>query len=398
VEPEIGERVASTARGRRYVLAAALLWSLGGGFAKTIHLDGQTIAFYRNVSNFPHHLNRAFVESKPETVTTRKYFFQAEQLYFESKYERAADLYKTPIEDPAWEGKKLSPLQAWRDLVLMKNKDYRRDSSNRETTAEIQIRYLTLHARFDGRDLRDQMSKAAVLLPLTPRARWVIRPAMVPLGLCFGAMTGLYVAAIKATTAANAIFLQCTSTFWMIPLSVWLLRERPDRRSVLGIGLATLGIAAIVLYGYDGRPDEGRGIALGLASGLGYAAVTVGLRGFRDLDPIWLSAINNLLGMLALGAWIVLTRGAIASTTPAQTLALFAFGVVQMAIPYALFARGLREIGAPEAGLIALLEPVLNPIWVVLVTGERPAAATLVGGLFLLSGVACRFAPSPRRT
>ena len=43
---------------------------------------------------------------------------------------------------------------------------------------------------------------------------------------------------------------------------------------------------------------------------------------------------------------------------------------------------------APEAGLIALLEPVLNPIWVVLVTGERPAPATLVGGLFLLAGVA----------
>jgi drug/metabolite transporter (DMT)-like permease len=289
VDPETGERGASPAVGRRYILAAAVLWSLGGVFAKTIPLDGQTIAFYRGL-------------------------------------------------------------------------------------------YAGL-----------------VLLPWVPRERRVFRPTMLPLGLCFGAMTGLYIAAIKATTAANAIFLQCTSTFWMIPLSIWLLRERPDRRSVLGIGLATLGIAAIVLYGYDGRPHEGRGILLGLASGLGYAGVTIGLRGLRDLDPIWLSAINNLLGALALGAWIVLSRGPIAWPPPAQTFALIAFGVVQMAIPYALFARGLREVGAPEAGLIALLEPVLNPIWVVLATGERPAAATLVGGLFLLSGVACRFAPSPRK-
>jgi DME family drug/metabolite transporter len=288
VEPEIGSRVAAPALGRCYVLAAALLWSLGGVFAKELALDGQTIAFYRGL--------------------------------------------------------------------------------------------------FAG----------LVLLPFIPRPRRAFRPAMLPLGLCFGAMTGFYIAAIKATTAANAIFLQCTSTFWMIPLSIVLLREPPDRRSVLGIGLATLGIAAIVLYGYDGRPDEGRGIALGLASGLGYAAVTVGLRGLRDLDPIWLSAINNLLGTLALGAWIVVTRGPIAWPAPPQVLALIAFGVVQMAIPYALFARGLREIGAPEAGLIALLEPVLNPIWVFLVNGERPAPATLVGGSFLLLGVACRYAPSPR--
>jgi drug/metabolite transporter (DMT)-like permease len=77
---------------------------------------------------------------------------------------------------------------------------------------------------------------------------------------------------------------------------------------------------------------------------------------------------------------------------------LFGFGVIQMAIPYALFARGLREIGAPEAGLIGLLEPVLNPVWVALFTTEHeiPARATVIGGLFLLSGVACRYWPTRR--
>ncbi len=231
------------------------------------------------------------------------------------------------------------------------------------------------------------------LIPFVPRSRWAFRPALIPLGLTFGAMTGLYIAAVKATTAANAIFLQCSATFWTVPLSALLLRERPDRRSVIGIGLATVGIAAIVSYGYDGRPDEHRGIALGLASGVAYAAVAVGIRGLRDLDPLWLSGVNNLAGAMALGAWIVITRGAIPIPSPSQTPILITFGVVQMAIPYALFARGLRSIGAPEASLIALVEPVLNPIWVVLITGERPTPATLVGGLFLASGVACRFWP-----
>lgn len=234
------------------------------------------------------------------------------------------------------------------------------------------------------------------LLPFVPKARWTFRPAMIPCTLMFGAMTGLYIAAIKATTAANAILLQYTAAFWLIPASALILRERPDRRSVIGIALAMVGIVAIVLYGHNGQADEGLGILLGLGSGIGYAGVVIGLRGLRDLDPIWLSAVNNLGGALVLGTWMLAASGPIPLPTLRQGLVLFAFGVVQMAIPYILFARGLRSVSAPEAGLIALLEPVLNPIWVVIVTGERPARATVIGGLFLLAGVACRYGPPPR--
>ncbi len=235
-----------------------------------------------------------------------------------------------------------------------------------------------------------------VLLPLVPRSRRVLRPSLIPLVINFGVMTGMYLAAMKTTTAANAIFLQCTSTLWTIPLGFLFLGDRPDRRAVAGIALASIGIGAIVFYGYDGRPNEGLGIALGLLSGIGYAIAAVGLRGLRELDPIWLSAVNNLGGSLTLGLWLVLTRGSIIVPSVPHTLMLVAFGVVQMAIPYALFARGLREINASEASLIGLLEPTLNPLWVVLFNGERPAPATLVGGLFLLSGVAVRFLPRPR--
>ncbi len=39
----------ATKTGRRYVLAAAALWSLGGVFAKALELDGLTVAFYRSL-------------------------------------------------------------------------------------------------------------------------------------------------------------------------------------------------------------------------------------------------------------------------------------------------------------------------------------------------------------
>jgi drug/metabolite transporter, DME family len=238
------------------------------------------------------------------------------------------------------------------------------------------------------------------MLPIAPRRTWVLRPSLLPLGAAFGALVGCFIGAVKTTTSANAIFLQCTAILWVVPLSAIFLAERPDRRARVSIAIAVLGIVLIVGWGYDGRPNEWQGILLGLASGILMACVSVSLRGLRDLNPIWLSAALNLLGTAALGLWAWIGGQGIAWPGGWQLPVLIAFGVVQMAIPYTLYARGLRQIGAPEAGLIGLAEPILNPIWVVLFVHERPAGPTVIGGLFLLAGLAYRYwparIPSPR--
>jgi len=149
--------------------------------------------------------------------------------------------------------------------------------------------------------------------------------------------------------------------------------------------------------GRDGRSGESTGILLGLASGITYAAVIVGLRRFRDVDPIWLTAFVNLAGAGFLGAWIILTVGPLPLPAGRVWPLLIAFGVVQMAFPYVLFARGLQTIRASEAALITLLEPALNPLWVWLRHDERPAGGTIIGGMFLLGGVAIRYAPWIRK-
>lgn len=143
-----------------------------------------------------------------------------------------------------------------------------------------------------------------VLLPLVPRRGRVVRPAMLPMILCFGAMSGLYLAAIKATTAANAIFLQCSAAFWLVPMSYLLLGEKPNPRALGGIALVMAGVVTIVSSSVIQGTGDLLGIALGIGSGIAYAGVVVSLRGFRDLDALWLSSINNLGGALVILAAI----------------------------------------------------------------------------------------------
>jgi drug/metabolite transporter (DMT)-like permease len=140
----------------------------------------------------------------------------------------------------------------------------------------------------------------------------------------------------------------------------------------------------------------------GLASGAFYGGVVLGLRQLRGMDSTWLAAVNHAVTALVLAPFALGALVDSQSTTPLpdgrQWLFLALFGMFQMGLPYILFARGLRSIPSHEATGIVLLEPILVPLWVLLAWGDRPAWWTLVGGGFILIGLAVRYAlPAPPR-
>ncbi|MGE5817651.1 MAG: EamA/RhaT family transporter, partial [Deltaproteobacteria bacterium] len=55
------------------------------------------------------------------------------------------------------------------------------------------------------------------------------------------------------------------------------------------------------------------------------------------------------------------------------------------------FSKGLLTLSLQEAALIALIEPVLNPLWVALVIGEIPSLSTFAGGCMILLGLSVRY-------
>jgi drug/metabolite transporter (DMT)-like permease len=62
-------------------------------------------------------------------------------------------------------------------------------------------------------------------------------------------------------------------------------------------------------------------------------------------------------------------------------------GTVQIGAASALFAYGIKRISAVEAMLTAMIEPVLNPVWVLVVTGEKPSFSALAGGTIIMAAV-----------
>jgi DME family drug/metabolite transporter len=229
----------------------------------------------------------------------------------------------------------------------------------------------------------------AVLAPTLRRGDLAFHRWMLPMALCFAAMNALFVTALAEGTAANAILLQYTAPMWMYLASIFLLGEAADRRATIALAVGLLGIAVIVIGGWEGGQISTVVIALG--SGVTYAGVLLFLRVLRFLSPRWLTVWNHWLGGAALLPWI----WGLALPTWQQFIVLGLFGSVQMGLPYWLVARGLRTVSPQEAGAITLLEPLLNPLWAYLVwpKSETPGAATYIGGALILGALAWRYWP-----
>ena len=76
--------------------------------------------------------------------------------------------------------------------------------------------------------------------------------------------------------------------------------------------------------------------------------------------------------------------------------ALALLGTVQLGVADLLYSHALKHVTALEAVLIPIIEPILNPIWVMLVVGEKPSPLALAGGALVVGAVAVRVAGATR--
>ena len=71
-------------------------------------------------------------------------------------------------------------------------------------------------------------------------------------------------------------------------------------------------------------------------------------------------------------------------------IGLLLLGIFQLGFAYVLFANASRYVSALEMVLITVIEPILNPLWVVLTIGEKPSFLAMIGGAIVLLAIVGR--------
>jgi drug/metabolite transporter (DMT)-like permease len=194
-----------------------------------------------------------------------------------------------------------------------------------------------------------------------------------------------FIYATRLTSAANAIFLQYTAPVYILIVEPWLFQIPRRRRDVWTV-IACLAGMVLFFWGSLGSPNLA-GDLLALGTGVMMAGFMVAQRynkpEYHAASIFW---GNILLALICLP--ILITTGA--WPDPAATGLLIGMGVIQLGIPYALFTYSIGRILAIDVVLLSMLEPVLNPLWVMIGFGERPSWHTIAGGAIILLSLAIR--------
>jgi DME family drug/metabolite transporter len=235
---------------------------------------------------------------------------------------------------------------------------------------------------------RSAVAAAALFLLLREVRRrpnlWVLA-----VGMTYALTMILFVLSNKLTTSASAIYLQSTAPLYVLLLSPWLLHEKIRARDLVFMGALAVGLG-LFFVGFDPvsvtAPNPPLGNVLALASGVTWALTIMGLRdlGKRGGDGgSWAPASafwGNVFAALACLPFAL----PVVDSRPTDWLLVAVLGVFQIALAYFFLLGGLKNVGAFEASLLLLLEPVLNPVWAWLVHGERPGSWSIAGGAVIL--------------
>lgn len=226
--------------------------------------------------------------------------------------------------------------------------------------------------------------RSAIAIPLMllcmGRPKFTFSVAQIGGAVGYALTVVLFVFATRMTTAANAIFLQYTAPIYVAIIGRWYLGERALRIDWLVIATALCGIA---LFFQDRLTTDGFwGNIIALGSGLAFASVAIFLRKEKAASPVTSIILGNIIVAVA-GAPFMLQS----SLGAGDGWRLLLLGTVQLGLPYVFYAIAIKYVTALEATLIPLLEPVLNPWWVMLALGERPGPWAILGATLVLCAV-----------
>lgn len=193
----------------------------------------------------------------------------------------------------------------------------------------------------------------------------------------------------KLCSLAVASILLYTAPSFVVVLPAILWKEPVTKRKLAALGLTLVGCALVCGVFAGDLTVTVPGILLGLGAGFFYALYSIfGRYALAHYDSMTVTVWTFLF---AGPASLVLLRPAeiAAAFSSRPSLWLTAAGLVAFSTvaPYILYTRGLSQVEAGRASIMASLEPVVASLAGVLVFREPMSALTAGGIVCVLAGV-----------
>ena len=212
--------------------------------------------------------------------------------------------------------------------------------------------------------------------------------ALMAVGVVLALHFASWITSLSLTSVASSVIFVHVDPIFVAAVSHFLLKERIDRNTLIGIVIAFAG-AIVIAYGdagIGGANLYGDMLALFGAVMLGiYILAGRRLRQSLDLVSYVTPVYATSAVVLILGSLITGTR--LAPFPPREYLLFLAIAVVPMIFGHTVYNWALRYVSAPIVSISLLGEPIGATILALLFLNEAPSTLTLIGGAITLAGI-----------
>lgn len=191
---------------------------------------------------------------------------------------------------------------------------------------------------------------------------------------------------LSYTTATNAAFIMSLSSAAVVLFAFLLLKEKAHKAFYTVVAVMIGGVYLVTTGGKTLLPRSGDVIILALAFLIGFMQV-YGKKVLATLSVLEISFGRSLAGMLFLGLLIpIFSVGGFGTIPNFPVLLLVLANGLTFSFSIMFFYKALQTEGASNAGMFALLVPVLTGVMGFLWLGETLNPWQIIGAVIILAG------------
>lgn len=209
---------------------------------------------------------------------------------------------------------------------------------------------------------------------LVSKKKFVFNKTSFLTGVILSASFFCIIGANKYTTAANAVVLQFTNPIFILIISVLFLKMKISRKDLITLFFVLLGI--ILSFCEDMNGGGLFGNILGVLTGLFLALMFIFCGGSGGSEKITGILTGHIISSVIGLSFLPFTQNTLNSSA---VFYLFLLGVFQIGFAYILFSLASGKCSPLACSIISVIEPLFNPVWVFLFTGELPGPIALTG-------------------
>ncbi|MDR3304597.1 MAG: DMT family transporter [Clostridiales Family XIII bacterium] len=199
-----------------------------------------------------------------------------------------------------------------------------------------------------------------------------------------------------------AAILLATAPIFVVLISAIIFRERITAVKLQALIIAFAG--AILTGGILGSAAafSGKGFAVGLLAGFGYALYSIFTRFAlnRGYDALTVNLYSFFIGSVVCAPFTSFSTvfGSIAAAPLLTAVVLLLHTLFTSLLPYVLYTYGMQYTDTGKASILVSVEPVAATVFGVVLYGEVPSAAAFAGIALVLFAIALLNLPNGMRT